>query len=99
MTGMRVLVTGVDGYIGAVLGPRLLEHGFDVVGIDCGVSRDVWLYNDDYSRPPTYRKTCDRSLRPTSKDSRRLCISPNCRTTLSVNSTSARPMRSIISVQ
>ena len=33
---MRVLVTGVDGYIGAVLGSRLVERGFDVVGVDCG---------------------------------------------------------------
>jgi len=31
MDGMRVLVTGADGYIGAVLGPRLIERGFDVV--------------------------------------------------------------------
>jgi NAD(P)-dependent dehydrogenase (short-subunit alcohol dehydrogenase family) len=50
MAGMRVLVTGVDGYIGAVLGPRLLEHGFDAVGIDCGFYRDGWLYNDDHPR-------------------------------------------------
>ena len=35
MTGMRVLVKGVDGYIGAILGPRLLEQGLDVVGVDC----------------------------------------------------------------
>jgi nucleoside-diphosphate-sugar epimerase len=56
MAGMRVLVTGVDGYIGAVLGPRLLEHGFDAVGIDCGFYRDGWLYNDDHPRPLTYTK-------------------------------------------
>ena len=33
---MRVLVTGVDECIGAVLGSRLVERGFDVVGVDCG---------------------------------------------------------------
>ncbi len=51
MTRTRVLVTGIDGYIGAVLGPRLLEKGFDVVGIDCGFYRDGWLYNDARPRP------------------------------------------------
>jgi nucleoside-diphosphate-sugar epimerase len=56
MTGMRVLVTGVDGYIGSVLGPRLLEQGFEVVGIDCGFYRDGWLYNDPHPRPLTFTK-------------------------------------------
>jgi nucleoside-diphosphate-sugar epimerase len=53
MAGMRVLVTGIDGYIGAVLGPRLLQRGFDVVGLDCGFYRDGWLYNDVGPRPLT----------------------------------------------
>src|SRR6516162_6191210 len=60
MAGMRVLVTGVDGYIGAVLGPRLMEHGFDVVGLDCGFYRDGWLYNDDHPRPLTLTKDVRR---------------------------------------
>src|SRR5499427_1467615 len=60
MTGMRVLVTGVDGYIGAVLGPRLVEQGFDVVGGDCGFYRDGWLYNDDRPRPLTFTKDVRR---------------------------------------
>jgi nucleoside-diphosphate-sugar epimerase len=53
MGGRRVLLTGADGYIGAVLGPRLLEHGFDVIGVDCGFYRDAWLYNDPRPRPLT----------------------------------------------
>jgi nucleoside-diphosphate-sugar epimerase len=53
---MRVLVTGVDGYIGAVLGPKLIEQGFDVVGIDCGYYRDGWLYDDHRPRPLTFTK-------------------------------------------
>jgi nucleoside-diphosphate-sugar epimerase len=61
----RVLVTGVDGYIGAVLGPRLLERGFDVVGVDCGFYRDGWLYNDRHPRPLTLTKDVRRI---TSKD-------------------------------
>ena len=31
---MRVLLTGHKGYIGTVLGPLLLEHGHEVVGLD-----------------------------------------------------------------
>jgi nucleoside-diphosphate-sugar epimerase len=53
MPRMRVLVTGVDGYIGTILGSRLLEKGFDVIGLDCGFYRDGWLYNDMQSRPLT----------------------------------------------
>src|SRR5215471_7537259 len=53
---MRILVTGVDGYIGAVVGPFLLERGFDVVGVDCGFYRDGWLFNEQRSRPLTISK-------------------------------------------
>lgn len=42
---MKVLVTGMDGYIGVLLGPVLLERGHDVVGLDTGFYRDGWLYN------------------------------------------------------
>jgi len=62
MAGMRVLVTGADGYIGAVLGPTLLEQGFDVVGVDCGFYRDGWLYNDDRPRPLTFTKDIRRII-------------------------------------
>ena len=60
---MRVLVTGADGYIGAVLGPRLLERGFEVVGLDCGFYRDVWLFNDPGPRPLTITKDVRRITR------------------------------------
>ena len=33
---MRVLYTGADGYIGAILGPKLLARGYDAVGVDAG---------------------------------------------------------------
>jgi nucleoside-diphosphate-sugar epimerase len=60
---MKVLVTGVDGYIGSVLGPTLLEHGHDVAGFDGGFYREGWLYEDGRMRPRT--ATCDiRSLQP-----------------------------------
>jgi nucleoside-diphosphate-sugar epimerase len=60
MAGTRILVTGADGYIGAVLGPILLQRGFDVVGIDCGFYRDGWLYNDQRPRPLTRTKDVRR---------------------------------------
>ena len=60
MTRMRVLVTGADGYIGAVLGSRLVEHGFEVVGVDCGFYRDGWLYYDAGPRPLTLTKDVRR---------------------------------------
>jgi nucleoside-diphosphate-sugar epimerase len=42
---MRVLITGSEGYIGTVLGPHLLAHGHEVVGLDAGFHRAGWLYN------------------------------------------------------
>jgi nucleoside-diphosphate-sugar epimerase len=44
---MKVFVTGVHGYIGAILAPYLLERGIEVVGYDTGYYRDGWLYSDD----------------------------------------------------
>jgi nucleoside-diphosphate-sugar epimerase len=49
---MKVLVTGLDGYIGAVLGPVLLARGHAVVGLDAGYYRDGLLYADGAARPP-----------------------------------------------
>jgi nucleoside-diphosphate-sugar epimerase len=43
---MKVLVTGVEGYIGALLAPILMARGHEVVGLDCGYYRDGWLYSD-----------------------------------------------------
>ena len=43
---MKVLLTGADGYIGAIMGPKLIEAGHDVVGIDTGYYRRGWLFDD-----------------------------------------------------
>lgn len=43
---MRLFVTGVEGYIGAVLAPQLMKLGHDVVGLDTGYYRDGWLFTD-----------------------------------------------------
>lgn len=48
---MRILYTGADGYIGAVLGPKLLDRGYDVTGIDTGLYRRGWLFDDGRTRP------------------------------------------------
>ena len=43
---MKVLLTGVDGYIGSVLAPKLLADGFEVVALDTGYYKDGWLFSD-----------------------------------------------------
>jgi nucleoside-diphosphate-sugar epimerase len=48
---MKIFLTGTEGYIGCVLGPRLLEAGHDVVGLDTGYYRDGWLFSDPCSMP------------------------------------------------
>jgi nucleoside-diphosphate-sugar epimerase len=41
---MRILLTGIDGYLGALMGPHLAQRGHDVVGLDAGYYRDGLLY-------------------------------------------------------
>ena len=57
---MKVLITGADGYIGAVLGPLLLERGHDVTGLDCGYYRSGWLFDDGRTRPSVITKDIRR---------------------------------------
>jgi nucleoside-diphosphate-sugar epimerase len=55
---MRVFVTGVDGYPGAVLAPYLLERDLEAIGLDA----DGWLFSDDTGmRAQPY--TINRDLR------------------------------------
>lgn len=42
---MKVLVTGTEGYLGALFAPLLLERGHDVIGVDTGYYKVGWLYN------------------------------------------------------
>ena len=49
---MKVLVTGMDGYIGAQLAPLLVGRGHDVVGIDTGFYGDGRLYDPSASHLP-----------------------------------------------
>ena len=43
---MRILLTGADGYIGVVMGPKLIAAGHDVTGLDTGFYRRGWLFDD-----------------------------------------------------
>ena len=55
---MKILLTGIDGYIGSLLGPLLARSGYEVVGLDTGYYRDGWLYSDgvDSVMPLVIRK-------------------------------------------
>jgi nucleoside-diphosphate-sugar epimerase len=53
---MNVLITGADGYIGAVLGPFLMECGHSVAGLDSGFYRNGWLFDDGRRRPAVMTK-------------------------------------------
>lgn len=64
---MRVFVTGVNGYIGAILAPYLMERGMDVVGLDVGYYRDGWLYSDN-SRLRWQPRTLNADLRDIQRD-------------------------------
>lgn len=41
---MRILLTGIDGYLGALMGPHLAARGHEVIGLDAGYYRDGLLY-------------------------------------------------------
>jgi nucleoside-diphosphate-sugar epimerase len=47
----RVLLTGHRGYIGSVMAPRLLEAGYDVVGLDTEYFGDCTLIPDPVTVP------------------------------------------------
>ena len=53
---MRILLTGTDGYLGALMGPHLLARGHDVVGLDAGYYRDGLLYELPAPALPTITK-------------------------------------------
>ncbi|MES1156692.1 MAG: SDR family oxidoreductase [Alphaproteobacteria bacterium] len=53
---MKVLITGTDGYIGALLAPYLMKRGIEAVGLDTGYYRQGWLYPAPGFRPQTITK-------------------------------------------
>src|SRR5436190_11507622 len=53
---MRVLVTGTEGYIGTLLGPHLVESGYEVAGVDAGFYRTSPLYEQPTGGVETTRR-------------------------------------------
>jgi nucleoside-diphosphate-sugar epimerase len=65
---MKILVTGIDGYVGSVLAPYLMERGHSVVGLDTGFYREGCLYNDASNHPPCINKDLRKITEPELRD-------------------------------
>ena len=59
---MKLLVTGVEGYIGCLLAPFLQARGHEIVGLDTGYYRDGWLFSDQ-KLVPGFPRTLNRDIR------------------------------------
>lgn len=57
---MKVLVTGTEGYLGSLVGPYLMDAGFDVTGLDSGFYRNGLLFHANASAPRTLYKDIRR---------------------------------------
>lgn len=57
---MKVLVTGAEGYIGAVLVPYLAERGHRVTAVDTGFYREGYLFHDGESLPAVHTRDVRR---------------------------------------
>ena len=52
----RVLVTGTQGYLGALLAPELIRQGYEVIGLDTGFYKERTLYQNGGTMPMTLAK-------------------------------------------
>ena len=50
---MKVLVTGSEGYLGALVAPGLMRAGHEVLGLDTGYYTSGWLYRGTDHNPQT----------------------------------------------
>jgi len=55
---LKIFLTGVDGYIGALLAPLLDARGHEVIGLDTGFFRQGWLYSDPATVGVSPRTLC-----------------------------------------
>ena len=62
---MKILVTGIDGYIGTILAGYLIDRGHMVTGLDTGFYREGWLYTDSSLKRPA---CINRDLRRVTED-------------------------------
>lgn len=53
---MKILVTGTEGYLGALLAPMLGARGHEVTGVDIGYYKAGCLYHADGNQPNTLVK-------------------------------------------
>ncbi|MFH0777705.1 MAG: SDR family oxidoreductase [Candidatus Eisenbacteria bacterium] len=60
---MKTFLTGSEGYIGSVLGPRLLAAGHQVTGLDTGYYSDGCLFRADAAEIPACLRRDVRTLR------------------------------------
>ena len=52
----RILVTGTEGYLGALLAPELICRGYEVFGLDTSFYKERTLYQDGGTTPLTLAK-------------------------------------------
>src|SRR5436190_21883223 len=52
----RILVTGTEGYLGALLAPELIRQGYEVIGLDTGFYKERSLYQDGGTTPTPFAK-------------------------------------------
>jgi nucleoside-diphosphate-sugar epimerase len=53
---MKILITGTEGYLGALLAPFLMGRGYQVTGVDTGFYKAGYLYNAKGNTPTTIVK-------------------------------------------
>ncbi|MVN87137.1 NAD-dependent epimerase/dehydratase family protein [Deinococcus sp. HMF7620] len=53
---MKVLITGTEGYLGAIVAPAVMRAGMDVTAVDTGYYRSGWLYHGVDQTAPTQFK-------------------------------------------
>ncbi len=57
---MKIFLTGIDGYIGTILGQELIKSGHEVSGLDTGYYKEAWLYDIPGFKAP---KTLNKDIR------------------------------------
>ncbi len=61
---MKIFLTGINGYIGTVLGQELIKAGYSVIGLDTGYYADAWLYDiPGFVQPEIIKKDIRRITR------------------------------------